>query len=170
MTGGDELVARYDENGDVIGSAQRSAVRAEGLWHASSGILVRSGDGERVYVHLRSASKDVFPSMYDCWAGGVVAAGETPEQAAYRELAEELGVSGTVLRHLFTDVYDQPPVRVHAYCFEARWDGPIVHQEAEIVAGEWLPVTELRARLTGEWPFVPDGRQFALRWLDLTSS
>ncbi|GHF51720.1 8-oxo-dGTP pyrophosphatase MutT (NUDIX family) [Amycolatopsis bartoniae] len=161
----EELVAVYDETGRVTGSTTRADVRARGLWHATGEVLLRSGDGESVYVHRRSADKDVFPGLWDCWAGGVVAAGETPEECAFRELAEELGVRGVALTPLFTHVFEQPPLRCHNFCYEARWDGPVVHQPEEIVEGRWLPLGELRewARDPGS-PLIPDGRAGILEW------
>jgi 3-oxoacyl-[acyl-carrier protein] reductase len=161
----DELVSRYDEHGTVVGAVARSRMRAQGLWHAATLVLVRSGDGRRVYVHRRSPDKDVYPGLHDCWAGGVVAAGETPEQGARRELAEELGVTGVPLTELFRFRYVRPPVRYHAFAYEVRWDGPVVHQPEEIVAGGWMELAELRERLADpEWPFVPDGREAIERW------
>lgn len=160
-----ELVALYDPDGAVVGSAPRSEVRAKGLWHAAASVLVRSLDGRSVYVHLRSAIKDVYPSLYDCWAGGVVAAGETPSECARRELAEELGIRGSRLTPLFTHVFCEPPIRCHTFTFETRWDGPIEHQPEEIVAGRWMPLSELQ-----QWaddpssPLIPDGRRGILEW------
>ncbi|WP_420809054.1 NUDIX hydrolase [Amycolatopsis suaedae] len=162
---GDELVAVYDETGEVTGTATRAQVRALGLWHAAGVVLVRSPDGSQAYVHLRAPGKDVFPSTYDCWAGGVVAAGETPAECAARELAEELGVRGVTPVPLFTLVYDKPPIRCHNFAFEVRWDGPFVHQPEEVVDGRWLPLEELRR--WAEDPacrFVPDGRLGILEW------
>jgi 8-oxo-dGTP pyrophosphatase MutT (NUDIX family) len=165
VQGGEEFVAVYDAHGAVVGSATRGEVRAKGLWHAASSVLVRSPDGESVYVHLRSPHKDVFPGTYDCWAGGVVAAGETPVECAYRELAEELGIRGVRLEPLFTHVFHEPPIRCHNFTFETRWDGPVTHQPEEIVAGRWLPLTEL-----AQWAddpngrLIPDGRQGIREW------
>jgi hypothetical protein len=76
-------VARYDSSGAVVGAAPRSVMRAEGLWHAATLVLVRSGDGRCVYVHERTSTKDVYPGLRDCWAGGVVSAGETPLEARF---------------------------------------------------------------------------------------
>ncbi|WIX99904.1 NUDIX domain-containing protein [Amycolatopsis mongoliensis] len=167
MPGSDELVALYDQAGSVVGTTTRARVRDEGLWHAAGVVLVRSGDGNAVYVHLRTAVKDVFPSTWDCWAGGVVAAGESPAECARRELAEELGVHGVEPVPLFTKVYDDGRNRCHNFAFEVRWDGPIQHQAEEIVEGRWIPLEDLRAWVDDpapELPFIPDGREGVQEW------
>jgi len=140
-------------------------MRAEGLWHASGSVLVRSGDGESVYVHLRTPDKDVYPATWDCWAGGVVAAGETPAECARRELAEELGITGVEPVPLFTHVYQDESIRCHNFAFEVRWDGPITHQPEEIAEGRWLPLGELRRWADDpDSAFIPDGRAGILEW------
>ncbi|MCG3754603.1 MULTISPECIES: NUDIX domain-containing protein [unclassified Amycolatopsis] len=167
MPGSDELVALYDDAGRPAGEALRSRVRAEGLWHAAGVVLVRSGDGRSVYVHLRTADKDTFPSTWDCWAGGVVAAGETPADCARRELAEELGVHGVEPEPLFTKIYDDGSIRCHNFAFEVRWDGPVTLQAEEIVEGRWIPLDELRSWVFAaepEPPFIPDGRAGVQEW------
>jgi 8-oxo-dGTP pyrophosphatase MutT (NUDIX family) len=160
-----ELVAVFDPAGTVIGSATRAQVRHEGLWHGSTFVLARSLDGESVYVHQRTFDKDVYPGRHDCWAGGVLAAGESPADGARRELAEELGTTGVGLRKLFTFPFVEGTIRCHCFCFEVRTDGPVIPQPEEILAGEWLSLDELRARLDDpRWEFVPDGRSAIQRW------
>lgn len=160
---GDEIVTVYDADGRTTGTAPRSRVYAEGLWHASAGVLLRSVDGERIYVHRRDPGKAVFAGMHDCLAGGVVDPGETPEVTAARELGEELGVFGVALEPLayvpWDGEWNGTPLRCHLFAFEGRWDGPIVHQPGEVVAGWWWTVEELRDHLADpSWPFVPDTR------------
>lgn len=161
-----EPVAVYDAAGQVVGAASRATMRRDGLWHAAASVLVRSRDTGSVYVHRRTDSKDVYPGMHDCWAGGVVAAGERPDDAAARELAEELGVPPSAgIAPLFRDIYEHGTVRYHAFLYETFWDGPIVHQTDEVAEGWWMTLTDLRTRLSDRsWPFVPDGRQFIERW------
>ncbi len=174
-----ERVAVFDAAGHVVGEAERGEVYARSLWHGTAATLLRSTDGRRVYVHRRTDDKLVMAGLHDCWAGGVIDAGEGPGDAARRELAEELGVSGVGLEHLFTLAWDSSAegvdtgpgtgphgLRAHVFAYQAFYDGPVVHQPAEIAEGGWMGIDELRARLADpSWPFVPDGRAAAMRWL-----
>ncbi|GAA1538968.1 GNAT family N-acetyltransferase [Kribbella lupini] len=53
------------------------------------GALIRDASA-RVYVHRRTASRRLFPGIWDI-VGGHVEAGETPEEALAREVFEETG-------------------------------------------------------------------------------
>lgn len=163
--GGDERVAIYDDHGTVVGSTTRADVRSRGLWHGAAVVLVRSGDGESVYVHRRTDTKDVYPSALDCWAGGVIAEGETPDDCARRELCEELGIRGVTPVPLFGWAFEQGTVRCHNFTYEVRWDGPVVHQAEEVADGWWMPLDDLRTLLeVDDGTFVPDGRLGTLEW------
>ncbi|MFN0280695.1 MAG: NUDIX domain-containing protein [Kineosporiaceae bacterium] len=162
----DEVVALYDPDdvaGRVVGSALRSRVRAENLPHAATGVLVRRPTGE-VLVHRRADSKDLWPGGHDCAAGGVVLAGETPDEAARRELAEELGVEGVPLTPLLTSWYRDDRTHYLAHVYTAVWDGDVRFDDGEVAAGWWEAPEVLAARLADPgWAFVPDTR----RLLDL---
>ncbi len=162
----------YDSTGRVTGVESRGVVYRDGIWHGATGVLVRSLDGERVVVHRRTAEKLIYPSLWDCWAGGVIDAGEDPADAAARELAEELGVTGVPLTPIerFTFVGQSPFVdgrlRYHVFTYEVRYDGPLRPQPEEVAWAGRITLDELRARLAepARWPFVPDGRMAIERW------
>lgn len=165
MTPTEETLALYEPGdlaGTVTGSAPRSRVRAENLPHAATAVLVLDHGG-RVLVHRRTATKDVFPDLYDVWVGGCVLAGEDPADAAVRELAEEVGVRTAPLEPLPRFWYADEVTAYLVVPFVARYDatrdGPLVHQESEVAWSGWLPWPDLLERLTDpSWPFVPDGR------------
>ncbi|WP_067685688.1 NUDIX hydrolase [Nocardia jejuensis] len=163
-----ELIAVYDRSGRQIGAEERAVVYARGIWHAAAGVLVRSRDASRLYVHRRTDTKAVFAGMHDCLAGGVLAPGEDPAEAATRELAEELGIEIApgqdgplpLAGASWDGEWEGRPMRCHLFAYELRYDGPIRHQPEEIADGWWWTDDELRAHLADpEWPFVPDTRE-----------
>jgi len=152
------MVALVDRSGAVLGSAERSVVRRDNLMHSATAVLVRDPKG-RIYVHRRSPDKDWAPGCHDAAAGGVLTTGEQPAESAARELAEELGITGAVLQPLGMSVFEDHTTRCVEHCFEATWDGPIVHADGEVVWGAWMTLPELAGRLRDPgWPFVPDTR------------
>jgi 8-oxo-dGTP pyrophosphatase MutT (NUDIX family) len=164
------MINLYDENRFVVGTVSRERMRAENLWHGCATIIVRSVDGSRVYVHRRTDTKDIFPGLYDCTAGGVIDAGENPDEAAERELREELGVE-VPLKKLFISQYVDDRTRYHVWVYEARTDGPFTHQPEEVAWGGWMDLAELRVKIEDpDWPLVPDGRVIGREWLRRLSS
>ena len=160
----EEQVALVDETGAVVGAASRSAMRAANLAHLVVCVLLRDGAG-RVYVHRRTDTKDVYPGLYDPTCGGVVAAGETPDECAVRELAEELGVR-EVPEFRFSTPFVDGTIRYVAHVYEVRSDGPFTHQPEEVAWGGWMSVDEVRALAEDPgWPAVPDGRVLIREWL-----
>jgi isopentenyldiphosphate isomerase len=153
-----ELVTVLDDEGRPCGVATRARVRSENLLHGATAILVRDS-ADRVYVHRRTETKDIYPGAFDCWAGGVLAVGEEPAAGAVRELAEELGIQGVPLRPMFTTRWRDAAVQAIYHAFAVTWDGPITHQVDEVAWGDWWTVDELARHLAhGDLPFVPDGR------------
>ncbi|MEW2511124.1 NUDIX domain-containing protein [Streptomyces sp. NPDC046870] len=65
----------------------------------------------RILVHRRSEQLSRFPRFYEAVVGGAVDVGESCEQAAARELAEELGVR--VLSRLLLTFLDRGGLSPH---------------------------------------------------------
>ena len=158
---GAELVDVCDADGRVVGTATRRAMRAGRLPHRSTYVLVFDA-ADRLFVHLRTATKDVYPSHWDVCVGGVCAAGEDFAAGAARELREELGVDAP-LRALFPFRWSDAHTVVFGEVFRARHDGPFVLQPEEVVRGEFLALDAVAARAARE-PFTPDGLAVLAEW------
>jgi len=74
-------------------------VHAQTLIHRAVVVLVYDRDG-KVFLQKRSPAKSRFPGRWDLSATGHVTAGEASEDAAVRELHEELGLRVPRLRFL----------------------------------------------------------------------
>lgn len=93
MNPNNEEVAIVDRDNRLIGSAPRHEMRAKGLIHRATYILVFNRKGE-IFVQERTTSKDIYPGYFDVATGGVMLTGESYRQSAARELAEEPGGNG----------------------------------------------------------------------------
>ena len=86
----DELFVVVDAQDRVTGQAPRRQVHAEKWLHRAVHVLVHDDQG-RIFLQLRSPSKDTFPNCWDSSCSGHVDSGEDYPIAARRELGEELG-------------------------------------------------------------------------------
>lgn len=162
-----ELFDLRDREGRPTGEVKpRALVHRDGDLHGASHIFLirRRKSGLEVLLQRRSRNKDSFPGCLDTSSAGHLDAGDTFEQAAYRELEEELGVKKEDLpeeglRFLFfyhneyvMDFHGKPfhDNEIDAvYLLEldrlASWFTP---EAAEIEEVVWLPVSEVLARLS----------------------
>ncbi|WP_231626316.1 NUDIX hydrolase [Streptomyces apocyni] len=152
----DELLDIVDEQDRVVGQAPRGVAYRERLRHRAVFVLARDAD-DRVFVHRRTPTKLVFPSLYDMFVGGVVGAGESYDTAALREAEEELGVSGLPRpRPLFRFLYETAEHTWWSSVYEVRCTLPVRPQVEEVAWYAFLDERELERRLA-DWEWVPDG-------------
>jgi isopentenyl-diphosphate delta-isomerase type 1 len=91
LSDADELLPVVDDNDVVQGVRRRGDIHALGLPHRAVHVLVFDGR-DRLYLQLRSNSKDTHPNKWTTSASGHVDPDEDYAQAASRELREELGL------------------------------------------------------------------------------
>ena len=150
----EEVVQIVDRDNRIVGAVPRSRMRREALTHRASYILVFNARDE-LFLQKRTATKDIYPGYWDVAAGGVVLAGESYEDSAARELAEELGVTAPLI-HLFDHYYEDPANRVWGRIFRCTHDGPFTLQAEEVAFGRFTTIAAALA-LSRTEPFTPDG-------------
>ncbi len=88
---GEQIDVVSPANGEVLATADRSVVHAEGHWHQVFHCLVLRPSANSVVLQRRALSKASFPGLLDLSATGHLESGESPLDGL-REFEEELGV------------------------------------------------------------------------------
>lgn len=165
MAAGDEIVEWIDADGRVIDVVTRARMRSENLRHRSVGIVVLTTDG-RLLVHRRADDKDLRPGWWDVCAGGVVAAGEGWDDAARRELAEEIGiVVDAPLEFLAVGRWDGDDSTELAHLYRVVHDGPYAFADGEVAEARLVTPAELD-RLMATERFLPSCAGMVLPHVD----
>ena len=110
-------------------------------------ILLFNSKGE-LFLQLRSKEKRVYPNTWTASASGKVDHNESYEQAAKRELKEELDIEASVepIFTLLTEVppLDHKPAPGAWQIFKATHDGAINIKDDEIQDGKFFPIARLK--------------------------
>lgn len=124
-----------------------SALPTKPIRDVAAAVIQRVDDG-RVLLVQRGPTAPTFPN---CWGviTGFMDPGESPAEAALREITEELGVTGELVRDGEPFTVDIGPFIVRAWPFLCRIDpaAPITLQ-AENQRWAWVPLDEVFARPT----------------------
>ncbi len=88
----DELIDILDETGKRTGnSSLKSDAHRLGLFHPTVHVWLCNTKGE-ILFQKRGKNKKTFPDLWDVSVAGHIAFNETYENAALREVAEEIGI------------------------------------------------------------------------------
>ena len=85
-----EVLDVIDKNGNVIGRATREECHEKGLLHKTASIFVFKDDSKKEILLMRRSSKSDQDAGRYCHIGGHVPSGQSYEEAARRELNEEI--------------------------------------------------------------------------------
>ncbi|MEU6541417.1 NUDIX domain-containing protein [Streptomyces sp. NPDC047000] len=157
----DESVERVDGLDRVLGVVSRREAVREGWLHRVAVTLCRDDRG-RILVHRRSEQVSRFPGFYEVVVGGAAHVGESYEQAAARELAEELGIRA-LPRLLFTFVNRSGLSPHWLGVHEAVVPDAVVPDPDEVAWHGRLTEPELGSALS-EWRFTPDSHEIFRRY------
>lgn len=144
----EEFIEIVDPDGKVMGVAPRSKVHGNpSLMHRVVHVLVFNARGE-LLLQKRAMTKDVAPGRWDTSVGGHVDPGETLEEAARRELHEELGVEAEP-KFLYSYIHSNDYETELVYTYWCLHDGPFEFNRDEIDHVRFWPLAEIRANMEG---------------------
>jgi 16S rRNA (adenine1518-N6/adenine1519-N6)-dimethyltransferase len=135
----EELFPVVDRLDRILRYAARSEVHGDNLRHRAVHILIFNERGE-LYLQQRSRCKDRHPLLWDSSAAGHVMAGESYDEAAKRELQEELGINvplKNVLKLSASPQTGQEFIRL----YRGQLRGNIRLNQSEIESGAFLAPT-----------------------------
>lgn len=163
-----EKIDVLDENGNKTNQAETSdSVHRKGFWHRAVHIWFINSKGE-LLLQKRSAKKKSHPNEWDISAAGHVSAGQTPLEAALREIQEETGMilKPSDLEFLFTqkhaaerkDYVNNEFDDVYLVKREIEVEALTFHPD-EIAEFKLMPWRELKDKIeTGDPGYVPHGQ------------
>lgn len=138
-----ELFYLVDEHDQVIGSVPRHVAHSDpSQIHRAVTILLLNSQDE-VLLQQRSLTKDTCPGFWDISTSGHVTYGQTYDQAATKELEEEVGIQanlqtvGKVLVRVPTESEYVMLYLGHTTQTKIQFDS------TEVATTQWLPFGEL---------------------------
>lgn len=162
-----EYLDLVDENDNIIGKEDRNIIYKNRCrnFRVINIIIVTSDN--RIIVPKRSENRRVFPNCFDCSVGGHVSSGESYEQAAYRELEEELGITDVKLEEVGYFKPFELNTSSFSKMYKLEYDGELNYDKDGIQEIYYMTKNEIR-KLIEKNPkqFKEDYPKF-FKWLDM---
>jgi isopentenyldiphosphate isomerase len=139
--GKNEIHAHYSNTGKLAGYATRKSLRKLNLVSRASHVFVFNNKGE-LFLQRRASTKDIYPNLLAPSASGHLDLNETSQQAAERELSEELGIEGKP-KFLGKIKCFSPQLKEFLDVFALVTDSEIKINEKEISKGFFVPLSKV---------------------------
>jgi 16S rRNA (adenine1518-N6/adenine1519-N6)-dimethyltransferase len=139
---GEEIFDIVDEHDAVIGAMPRDEVHVRDLRHRAIHVQIFNGAGE-VFLQKRSIWKDRSPTKWDSSTAGHVDTGESYEQAARRELMEEIAAEVGTLTPICKLGCGPETGWEFLQIYRAEHEGPFRFAALEVEGGLFMPVAQV---------------------------
>ena len=143
---GEEMFCVVDAQDRVIGSGSRDLVHVNNLRHRAIHVLIFNQRGE-VFLQKRSIWKDTHAGRWDSSTAGHVDAGESYEEAARRELREEIGIDECPIERIGKLPCSAATGWEFIEVFRGTHEGPFRLAPLELETGAFFPLDQVRSWL-----------------------
>ena len=156
-----ELLYHVRRDDSVVGQVERDWAHTKEILHRSGIVFLTRSDGKVLLQH-RSLKKKIFPDCFDSSCAFHVTFGESYEQAAARELTEEIGISAP-LTYLGKFSHHDPPENQMVAVFSCSSDQTLKVDENEASGASFYTREEVDNIVTSQrtTPWLRDGWKLA---------
>lgn len=151
----EEWFPLVNTKGETIGKASRKECHnGSKLLHPVIHLHIFNHVGD-LYLQKRSMNKDIQPGKWDTAVGGHIDYGENVEEALFREVREELGITDftpyPITRYEFESAIEKELVHV----FYTKYEGDFLPDPEELEDGRFWSIEEIKTDL-GKERFTPN--------------
>lgn len=114
----EERIEEIDWEENIIKTHPKDKLKETMFPHKASVVIPKTKDG-KIILCKRAKDKHPFPGTWCCGVGGKVAAGESEEIAALREMKEEVGIN-SALDFVTKVKYDKEDYKALFYVFTTK--------------------------------------------------
>lgn len=140
----EEYLNIVDNKDNIIGIETREKIDESGTKnYRVIHILIFSKYNE-ILLPIRSSSKSYCPNCYEFSVGGHVQAGESYEEAAYRELEEELNIKNVELKEIKHFSPYELNISSFSTLYKLVYDGPLKIDKNEIESVKYISISSLK--------------------------
>ncbi len=150
-----ETIDVVNEKNQIIGVATRDEIYKRRLSHRIVHILVRNKAG-KILLQLRDRHLSFAPGCWSTSAGGHVLSGETIDQAAKRELMEELGITADIGQPAMRWYDGQGGLKKILAVYSIEHDGPFKPEAGAIERIEFFSLNEIKNMINRNEKFHPE--------------
>ncbi len=152
-----ETLDIVNENDEVVGQASYREIYEKLHAHRIVHILIFNNEG-KMALQLRSKTKSFCPQHWSTSVGGHVQAGESYEQAALREMREEIGVETTfdlIAKDSYIDI-SRNNFQKFLATFRTIYEGSLNLNPEEVEKFEFFSLKEIQEMIDQGEKFNPE--------------
>lgn len=144
-----EIIDIIDEQNRVVGNCTKKELYLKKHLHRIVHVLIFNNKGE-LLLQLRSKNKSYLPEYWGTSVGGHTSSGESPEEAAIREMQEELGIQLKLEPYVedWFDSVDEIDLRKLLVTFKANSNGPFRLFKDEVEKVKFFSIDEIKRMIS----------------------
>lgn len=149
-----QFIDVVNDKNEIIGNATEEEVYQKKLAHRIVHVLVFDSKG-KIALQLRSKTKSFCPGCWSTTVGGRVQSGESYEEAAAREMKEEIGVI-LDLEKIADEIYTNNGLKMFQRIYKTKFDGQLSTSDPDIERFEYKSLSEVQDMINNGEKFHPE--------------